>query len=83
MVDNKHAKTGKHCLQLAGGSGTSVTLNINDQIDTTGDLTFWAERWTKRLPFSFRIEAKRGQGWHEIYNGDKQVRVGRAFLNHI
>ena len=83
IVDNKHAKTGKHCLQLTGGEKTSVTLKIAADVDTSGLLSFWAERWTVRKPFSFRIDKQTGDGWQEIYNGDSTVRVGRAFLNHV
>lgn len=83
IVDDKHAKTGSRCLQLTGGKETSVTLELVDDANTTGELTFWAERWTKREPFSFRIEKNSGEGWEQIYDGDRQVRVGRAFLSHI
>lgn len=83
IIDNKHAKTGKQCLQLTGGTKTSVTLSIGDRIETTGVLTFWAERWTSRSPFSFRIEKLTDGSWKEIYNGDAKVRVGRAFLSRI
>jgi len=83
IIDDEHAKTGKHCLQLTGGEETSVILQIADGVDTTGDLTFWAERWTKRDPFSFRIDKQNDKGWKEVFDGDKEVRVGRAFLSHI
>jgi sialidase-1 len=83
IVDNKHAKTGRHCLQLTGGAKTSAILRIRDGIDTSGLLTFWAERWTSRKPFSFRIEKHSGKEWKEIYNGDSKVLVGRVFLNHV
>jgi len=83
IIDNKHAKTGKQCLQLTGGKETTVTLQIADGVDTTGNLTFWAERWTRNRPFSFRIEKRTDQGWREIYNGDSTVRVGRAFLSQV
>lgn len=87
IVDDKHANTGKQCLQLTGGKETSVTLQLADGIKTTGELTFWAERWTSRSPFSFRIDKRTDKGtdagWKEIYNGDTRVRVGRAFLNHV
>jgi sialidase-1 len=82
-VDDKHAKTGERCLQLTGGKKTSVTLKLADDADTTGELAFWAERWTKREPFSFRIDKNSGGGWKEVYHGDKHVRVGRPFLSHI
>jgi sialidase-1 len=83
MVDGQHAKTGAQCLQLAGGEPTSVILDVADDADTSGQLTFWAERWTSRPPFSFRIEKFSGGEWSEIFDGDKQVRVGRSFLSHV
>ncbi len=83
LIDNAHAKTGKHCLQLTGGEATVVTLQIADGTQNSGVLSFWAERWTARKPFSFRVEKNSGKGWQEIYNGDAHVRVGRAFLNHV
>ncbi|MEZ5944666.1 MAG: exo-alpha-sialidase [Planctomycetaceae bacterium] len=83
LVDDKHAKTGAQCLQLGGGEKTVVTLQLADGADTSGILSFWAERWTSRNPFSFRIEKDSGDGWKEIYNGDATVRVGRAFLNYV
>lgn len=83
IVDPKHAKSGKRCLQLMGDQATSVTLKIADDVDTTGVLSFWAERWTVRTPFRFRIEKDSGNGWEEIFNGDTEIRVGRAFLNYV
>ena len=83
IVDNKHAKTGRHCLQLTGSEKTTVTLDVAEGVDTSGELRFWGERWTKRTPFSFRIEKNSGDGWKEVFNGDKEVRVGRAFLSHV
>ncbi len=83
IINDNYAKSGKRCLQLTGGKKSAVTLEIASDADTTGELTFWAERWTKRAPFSFRIETNRGKGWQEIFNGDKKVRVGRSFLNHV
>ncbi len=83
LVDDQHAKTGKHSLRLSGGEETTVMLTIPDDVETSGMLSFWAERWTIRQPFSFRIEKRADDGWHEIYNGDQAVRVGQAFLSHI
>ena len=82
-VDPKHAKSGRKCLQLTGGSGTLVELELSQPISQPSRLSFWSERWTKRSPFQFRIEAKVGAAWQQVYNGDQEVRVGRAFLNHV
>jgi dienelactone hydrolase/formylglycine-generating enzyme required for sulfatase activity len=83
LINNEHFKTGKQCLHLTGGEKATVTLELADKFQVPGQLTFWAERWTRNLPFSFRIEADQGKGWKEIYDGDKEVRVGRAFLSHV
>ena len=81
-VDSKHAKTGRQCLQLLGDEQTRVTLKLSDAI-ANGELRFWAERWTSRKPFSFRIETESKNGWVEIFNGDEQIRVGRSFLSNV
>lgn len=83
LVDDKHATTGKHCLQLAGGKQTTVELKLADEIDPRGNLTFRAERWTVRKPFSFRIEKQSKGKWSEIFNGDAAIRVGRPFLSTV
>ena len=83
IVDDKHASTGNQCLQLTGGEGASVTLNLAQEVDATRVLTFLAERWTQRNPFSFRIDKQTDDGWQEIYNGDEKVRVGRGFLSRV
>lgn len=83
LIDGQHATTGRQCLHLPGGNKTVVELQVADGLETTGNLSFKAERWTKRAPFSFRIEKRSGGKWTEIYNGDKQVRVGRPFLSTV
>ena len=83
LIDDKHSKTGKCCLQLSGDKNSTVTLRLAGKLKEPSELTFWAERWTSRAPFSFRIAADSGNGWKEIYDGDKKIRVGRAFLNHV
>ena len=82
LIDNKHAKSGEQCLQIAGKEA-SVVLEIADAIKADGQLSFFAERWTSRAPFRFRIEKESVGKWSEIFNGDKEILVGRAFLSHI
>ncbi|MFT5126084.1 MAG: sialidase-1, partial [Verrucomicrobiales bacterium] len=81
QVDSAHAKTGSQCLQLMGGTSTVVEWTVPEH--APGMLTFAAERWTSRKPFSFRIEAQVGNTWKEIYSGDKTIKVGRSFLNQV
>ncbi len=84
IIDDRHARSGRHCLQLAGGPMSRVTLKLAEGVLTRGDLGFWAERWTSKKPFTFRVEQKSDRGeWMEIYNGDKAIRVGRPFLSRV
>ena len=83
VIDDEHAKSGLHCLRLTGGDESSVSLALAEDVDTSGELTFWAERWTKRAPFTFRVETLIGDEWAEIFNGDDEIRVGRSFLSQI
>ncbi|MCA9175201.1 MAG: exo-alpha-sialidase [Planctomycetales bacterium] len=82
-VDARHAKSGDQCLHITGGDKSSVVLELSKPVAPESELSFWAERWTKRAPFSFRIEQDLGDGWREIYNGDGAIRVGRAFLSEV
>ncbi|MAG58774.1 MAG: hypothetical protein CMJ83_21000, partial [Planctomycetes bacterium] len=46
-------------------------------------LLLQAERWTRRPPFSFRIEANHDGTWLEVYNGDATIAVGARFLTAV
>ncbi|MCR9199663.1 MAG: sulfatase-like hydrolase/transferase [Planctomycetaceae bacterium] len=82
VIDNRHAATGRQSLQLTGGKKTIVRLRLNDGLDTSGDLHFAAERWTRRAPFSFQIEKLSDGTWTNVFDGS-QVRVGRPFLSRV
>lgn len=83
LIDDHHAAAGERCLQLTGGKRTTVELTLDGAVAAANNLTFRAERWTSRKPFSFRIEQKSDGKWSEIYNGDAQIRVGRSFLSTV
>jgi len=85
-VSSKLARTGRHCLHLMGGkySELEFALSSKHEEKNYAQLTFAAERWTRRAPFSFRVEAASTKGkWQEIYDGDQAVKVGRAYLNRV
>jgi sialidase-1 len=84
-VSAKLARTGRHCLHLMGGEHSELEFELTDKHvgKNYSQLTFAVERWTKRAPFTFRVEAKSGNKWQEIYSGDKSVKVGRPFLNRV
>ena len=82
----KLARTGRQCLHLLGGERSEIHFEISSQLVNRklSRLTFAAERWTRREPFSFRVAAANADGqWQEIYNGDKSVKVGRPYLTRV
>ena len=75
--------TGKQCLHIFGGTRRMVEFAPAESIRLPGRLVFQAERWTKRDPFSFRVEEWVAGRWTELFNGDRAVVVGRAFKSRV
>ena len=79
-IDDQHAVSGQNCLHLLGDE-TEVVLRT-ERTDVY-QLAFRAERWTRRDPFSFEIEARSGGRWRPVFDGSSEVLVGRPFLSHV
>ncbi len=78
-----HAKSGRQSLRLVGGGDQWVVLALREPLAAPARLACWAERWTAREPFVFRIDgAGEGGDFKELWNGDRAVRVG-GFLTRI
>ena len=76
-IHDEYARNGSQSLHLCGGAGREMVLALAEPMAAAGELRFWAERWTGRAPFSFRIDARERSGdWREVYNGDAAIRVG-------
>ncbi len=75
-IVSSHRRTGHHALRVLGDERSSVTYQPDLGDAEPFELTFWAERWTHRSPFAFRVEARRGDAWHELYRGDEAIAVG-------
>ncbi len=82
-INSRFAHTGRQCLRLFGGTDRTVELDL-PPIEKPRELRFQAERWTRRAPFKFRVEADFGDGrWREIFDGDQELRVGARFLSDV
>jgi len=82
-VHSGHAKEGRQSLRLVGGGSQQLVLELPGALEKPGRLSFWAERWTSKGPFEFRVDAStKTGGFAEIWNGDKQTRVG-GFLTRV
>ncbi len=78
-----HAKSGRQSLRLTGGGAQEMVLKFSGSLDKPGRLTFWAERWTSKGPFEFRVETAAADGaFKEVWNGDAVVKVG-GFLTKV
>jgi sialidase-1 len=70
QVQQGHAKSGRQSLRLSGDGERSAILTLTEPASRGTALSFHAERWTKREPFRFRIDAKERGAWKEIRNAD-------------
>ncbi len=75
VIDAGHRKSGRRCLHIVGGERRQVVLVPRLDADVSA-LTFWAERWTRREPFEFRVERFDRGKWREVYRGDDEVVIG-------
>lgn len=79
-VSTQFAHSGQQCLHLHGGKNRQATITLSEK--GPRHMSFVAERWTSRSPFMFRVQARIGTRWQEVYNGDN-VRVGSRFLSRV
>lgn len=74
-------RSGGQALHLAGGGDRTATIEFDAPAGDIRPLDFWAERWTSRGGFDFRVEVKNGSRWTELKHEDG-VKTG-GFLTHI
>jgi len=75
-ITEKKSKFSPNSLRINGGENKSVTIEPQKNIGSHEVLTFWAERWTTRDPFEFRILGLEDDEWTEIFNGDDLIKTG-------
>ncbi len=76
-IHAEHHLSPPHALRLLGGEDRSVLLTLDRARDDLESLSFRAERWTRRDPFAFRVDARVGSAWRTVWTGDATVRIGR------
>jgi sialidase-1 len=70
-IHQGNAKSGRRSLRLSGEGERRVALTLPEAVAEKCVLSFHAERWTRRAPFEFRIDARVGGTWNEIRNADE------------
>ena len=76
-IHAEHHLSPPHSLHLLGGEDRTVELKLDRARDDLDSLSFRAERWTRRDPFAFRVDARVGSAWKTVWTGDATVRIGR------
>lgn len=74
-INADHVNSGKRSLRVLGGTKRTIELGL-PKGPPPGELSFVAERWTRRAPFAFRIERRSRGRWSEVYDGDRAIKVG-------
>lgn len=77
-INKKSVDKNQGTLHLLGGKGKSIVLSLNEKFSDTEliSLSFQGERWTRSNPFEFKVEARSGGKWKEVYNGNKLAAGG-------
>ncbi len=63
-------REGGQALHVQGGGNQTATLDFDAPAAEARQLEFWAERWTNRGRFDFRVEVKSGSRWSELKRED-------------
>ena len=75
-VHQGNARSGSKCLRLHGQGEVAVVLDLKQPAAAGSALSFHAERWTARPPFSFRVDVWQDDAWREIHLADGLIKVG-------
>lgn len=79
-ITPRFAHDGVRSLHVLGGEDRTVELELEGPAPASMGMR--AERWTRREPFMFRVEALVDGAWSEAFDGD-DVRVGARFLSDV
>tara|TARA_R110002095_G_scaffold97122_2_gene85154 strand:- start:195867 stop:197480 length:1614 start_codon:yes stop_codon:yes gene_type:complete len=82
-ITPKYAHTGKQCLHLLGDENNTITFILPEDLRSVKGISFHAERWTRRAPFSFRVEVQQDDTWREVAQLDYIVITGARFRSHV
>ncbi len=77
-----HAHEGRQSLKIHGGEDRCIELVLAEPLAKPGRLTFQAERWTVKPPFTFVIEAAPSKGPFTMVQDASGVNAG-GFLTRV
>ncbi len=68
-------RTGSRSLHITGGQNKKATITFDSPLAKETSCDFWAERWTRREPFSFSLVAVTDKGEQTVATNNK-ISVG-------
>ncbi|MCP4172231.1 MAG: hypothetical protein GY758_15815, partial [Fuerstiella sp.] len=81
-IHTQHSRSAPQSLRLLGGGPHEVIWSPPERDVPIDRLDFWFERWTRRQPFDFRVEALLKGEWKTLHHDTKSAVVG-SFRNHL
>ncbi len=75
-IHTQHRKSGRQSLRIHGGEDRGFEIAFEQDDFPEAVVSFWAERWTARSPFRFRVLGWVDGTWQEVYRGDEAIAVG-------
>ena len=82
-ITKKFSKTGLQSLHIHGETKQIYTLDISGDTQNARGISFWAERWSNKGAFDFRIEGTIDGSTKELIDLSQLIEAGKRFRSHI
>ncbi len=82
-ITSRFAHSGDTSLHMLGDANNTVTLVLPPELSGVKGIRFYAERWTVKGPFTFKVEVQQDGTWRDVAQLDSVIDVGARFRSHI
>ncbi|WP_167546690.1 sialidase family protein [Stieleria maiorica] len=82
-ITSRFARSGDQCLHMLGDANNTVTFLLPPELSGVRGIRFFAERWTAKGPFAFKVEVQQDGKWRDVAQLDRVIDVGARFRSHI
>lgn len=88
VIHTLHSRSGIQSLRLLGGEQQQVIWTPSESEQQLTHLSLWFERWTRRTPWDFRVEAEVGGDWKTLHwdtsgSSGEGTAITGSFRNHL
>ena len=82
VVHTAHSRSGVQSLRVNGGKERQIEWTPPIVDENPDRLEFWFERWTRRTPWEFRVEAFVDDNWLTLHHDTSKAVIG-SFHNRL